>query len=96
MSHLSIPLLYWATGPRQQSAGRGTLRRWENTENHSTLQGGGKKEESCISPFINSVEHEHHISVQLNNPTCRAEQEDGRFTQEPIDLVGYRDLSMGE
>lgn len=94
MSHLSKPLLYWATGPLQQSAGRGTLRRWENTENHSTLQRGGK--ESCIPPFINSVEHMHLISVQLNDPTCRAEQEDGRFTQEPIDLVGYSDLSMGE
>lgn len=93
MSHLSIPLLYWAAGPLQQSAGRGTLRRWENTENHSTLQG---KKESCMSQFMNSGEHKRHICVQFNSPTCRAEQEDGRFTQEPIDLVGYGDLSMGK
>lgn len=38
----------------------------------------------------------HSSSVQFSTPTCRAEQEDGWFPQEPIDLIGYGDLSMSE
>lgn len=35
-------------------------------------------------------------SCQLRNPTCGAEKEDRRFTQEPVDLVGDCNLSVGE
>lgn len=33
---------------------------------------------------------------QLRNPTCGAEKEDRWFTQEPVDLVGDCNLSVGE
>lgn len=32
----------------------------------------------------------------IYKPTCRAEQEDRRFPQEPINLIGYCDLSVGK
>lgn len=35
-------------------------------------------------------------SCQLRNPTCRAEEEDRWFTQEPVDLVSDCNLSVSE
>lgn len=92
MSHLSTPPLYWAAGPPLQSAGTGTLIRWENTANHSILK--EKKEESyCKFPGIIVEKCKFSTSA---DPTCGAEQEDWWLSQEPVDLVGDDDLSVSE
>lgn len=46
-----------------------------------------------------NVKYTAHFKLNMlsnAHPTCGTKEEDRRFSQEPIDLISYCDLSMGE